>query len=144
MHRRSILIAIATLAFVPLHSADAQTTNPALHRVNKIHVAAMGSGAEAERFHSLLEDALRNTGFEIADSATSAYAILTGIFSTEAHGDFTSARITATLKSPNGKLLLWSGDCVSQHRGRGTQDVVKATADMCAEQLRKSWEKSAN
>jgi hypothetical protein len=142
MHRRAVLFAIAAYGLLPLRDAGAQAPNPAFHRVSKIQVAAMGPGAEAARFHSLLEDALRNTGFEITDIA--ADAILTGAFTAESHGDFSSARVTATLKSANGKQILWSGDYISQHRGSGKQDVVKETADTCAEQLRKSWEKSAN
>ncbi|WP_348265174.1 hypothetical protein P8935_11670 [Telmatobacter sp. DSM 110680] len=145
MNRRAVVFAIASLGLLPLRNADAQASNPGLHRVNKIYIATLGSSAGAERFRSLLEDALRNVGFEISSSTADADAIFNGEFATEAHGDYAMARFTADLKPTKGKqTLLWSGDNVTQHRGTSRQDVVKATADTCAEQLRKSWEKSGN
>src|SRR5262249_30214950 len=116
-------------------------SNSALHQVRRIHVAAMGSGADAERFHTLLQDELRNVGFEIV-ATKSADATLSGEFSSEAHGDYSSARATLRLKSPDGKRTLWFGDYVSQHKGSITEDVVKSLAQTCAERLHKDWEKN--
>jgi hypothetical protein len=138
--RTIAFIALAGLAFATLPACLAE--NPALHRVSKIHVAAMGSGDQADRFHSFLQDELSKVGFEVSEQFANADAILTGTFSFESGGDHTSARATVTLKSPNGKLILWSGDYISQHKGQGHEDVVKTVAENCAQQLRKSWEKS--
>lgn len=101
----------------------------------------MGSGAEAERFHGLLEDALRQAGFEVAETAGDADAILSGEFSADVHGDRAMARATVLLKSRDGKRTIWSGDYISQHRGESHEDVVKTVAETCAERLRKDWEK---
>lgn len=101
----------------------------------------MGSGAEAERFHGLLENALRQVGFEVAGAAGDADAVLTGEFTADVHGDRSQARVTVLLKSRDGKRTIWSGDYVSQHKGEGHEDVVKTVAETCAERLRKDWEK---
>ena len=142
MNRRALLfLLLAALSSAALRFCDAQS--PALHRVKTIHVAAMGSGAESDRFHSLLQDELRKSGFEVANTPQNADARLTGTFTAETSGGNSLARATVTLKSRDGKQLLWSGDYVAQHRGEGHEDVVKTVSETCAGQLRKSWEKSA-
>ena len=135
---RPILLALALL--VPV-AAQPQST-PTLHQVRKIHIAAMGAGADATRFRTLLQDELRNLGFEISDSPTVADAILAGPFSYEAHGNYASAHATLQLKTPNGKRILWSGDYISQHKGSSQEDVIKSLAQTCAERLHKDWEKN--
>jgi hypothetical protein len=141
MHIRTIpFIAFAGFASMALPPCLAES--PALHRVSKIHVATMGSGDQADRFHSLLQDELSKVGFEVSEQSANADAILTGTFSFESGGDRTSARATVTLKSRDGRQILWSGDYVSQHRGQGHEDVVRTVAENCAQQLRKNWEKS--
>jgi hypothetical protein len=102
----------------------------------------MGSGADSERFHTLLQDELRNSGLEIADTSAVADATLTGEFSSESHGDYASARATLRLKSRDGKRTLWSGDYVSQHKGSIPEDVVNSLAQTCAERFHKDWEKN--
>jgi len=134
-----VLLVSAFVAIGPVRRAEAQ--NPALHQVNRIHVTDMGTGAESERFHGLLEDELRHVGFAVADEAGNADALLSGEFSTEVHGDRSFARVTVLLKSRDGKRTLWSGDFISQHKGEGHEDVVKTLAETCAEQLRKQWQK---
>jgi len=134
-----LLLVVACVALAPLRRAGAQ--NPAQHKVNRIHVAAMGSGAESERFHGLLEDELQQVGFAVADAGGDADAVLSGEFSTEVHGDRSFARVTVLLKSPDGRRTLWSGDFISQHKGEGHEDVVKTLAQTCAERLRKEWQK---
>lgn len=138
--RAVAFIAVAGLGFATLTVCRAE--NPALHRVSRIHLAAIGSGDQTERFQSLLRDELSKVGFEVSEQSANADAILTGTFSYESGDNRTFARATVTLKSPNGKQILWSGDYVSQHRGEGHEDVVKTVAETCAQQLRKSWEKS--
>ena len=138
MIRRTTLSCALVLLFTVAIPAQ---SNPSLHQVRKIHVAAMGSDAEAERFHTLLQDELRSAGFDIADTP-SADAILTGEFSTEAQGDYSSARATIRLKSPDSKRTLWSGDYISQHKGTTREDVVLSLAKTCAERLRKDWQKN--
>ena len=139
--RRTIAFAaLVGLASIVLPACLAE--NPALHRVSRIHVAPMGSGDQADRFHSLLQDELSKVGFEVSDQSANADAILSGTFSFESNGDRTSARATVTLKSRDGKKTLWSGDYISQHRGQGHEDVVQTVAENCAQQLRKGWEKS--
>jgi len=135
--RTSLLLAFALLFTV----ATRAQSNSALHHVRKIHIAAMGADAEAERFHTLLQDELRNAGFEIADSA-SADATLAGEFSSGAHGDYSFAHATLTLKSIDGKRILWSGDYVSEHKGTTREDVVKTLAQTCAERFHRDWEKN--
>ena len=151
MHIRMVaFIALAGVAFAALPVCRAENPalpvcraeNPALHRVSRIHVATMGSGDQADRFQSLLREELGKVGFEVSEQGANADALLTGTFSYESGGDRTFARATVTLKSPNGKQILWSGDYVSQHRGQGREDVVQTVAGNCAQQLRKSWEKS--
>ena len=102
----------------------------------------MGSGEQAGRFQSLLLGELSKVGFGVSEQVANADAILTGTFSYESGGDRTAARATVTLKSPNGRQILWSGDYVSQHRGEGYEDVVQTVAENCAQRLRKSWDKS--
>jgi hypothetical protein len=137
--RKVVLLVLACVALVPIHRAEAQ--NPALHKVNRIHVAEMGSGAESQRFQALLEDELQRVGFAVADAGGDADAVLSGEFSTEVHGDRSFARVTVLLKSRDGKRTLWSGDFISQHKGEGHEDVVKTLAQTCAERLRKEWQK---
>jgi hypothetical protein len=134
-----VLLVFAFVAIVPLRRAEAQ--NPALHQVNRIHVAAMGTGAESDRFHGLIEDQLQRAGFAVADTAGDADAVLSGEFSAEVHGDRSFARVTVLLKSRDGKRTLWSGDFTSQHKGEGHEDVVRTLAETCAERLRKEWQK---
>ena len=133
------LITLALLLPLPI---GAQSNPSALHQVRTIHVAAMGSSADAERFHTLLQDELRNVGFEIASTASAADATLAGEFSSEAQGDYSSAHATLRLKSPDGKRMIWSGDYVSQHKGTTPEDVVKTLAQTCAERLHKDWAKN--
>ena len=137
--RMFVFLAVAVVVILPLRRATAQ--NPALHQVNRIHVAAMGAGAESGRFHGLLEAELQRVGFAVASSAGDADAVLSGDFSAEVHGDRSVARVTVLLKSRDGKRTLWSGDFISQHKGEGHEDVVKTLAETCAEQLRKQWQK---
>lgn len=134
----TLLLALALMFALPI---GAQTT-PSLHQVRTLRIAAMGSGAEAERFHALLQDELRNVGFEIAGTSSAGDATLAGQFAFESNGDFSSARATLSLKSPDGKRMLWSGDYVSQHKGTTPEDVVKSLAQTCAERLRKDWAKN--
>jgi len=138
--RTFLRLAIVAVFFTASSACHAQ--NPELHRITTIHVADMGSGDQSARFHSLLQDALRTNGFQIAETPETADATLTGSFSHEAKGNFTSARVTVQLKSRNGKLTIWSGDYISQHKGEGHEDVIKTLADSCAERFRKDWEKS--
>lgn len=133
------LVFLVLAFFLPIRHAEAQ--NPALHKVNRIHVAEMGTGAESARFHGLLEEELQRVGFAVADSAGDADAILSGEFATEVHGDRSFARVTVLLKSRDGKRTLWSGDFMSQHKGEGQEDVVKTLAQTCSERLRKEWQK---
>jgi 3-hydroxy-3-methylglutaryl CoA synthase len=140
MRPRTLLFLALALASSAL-LCHGQGVNPALHKVKRIHVAQMGSGAEAERFHGLLEDELRRVGFDVTGETGDADAILTGEFSAEVHGDRSQARATVQLKSPYGKRTLWSGDYISQHKGEGHEDVVKSVAENCADRLRKDWEK---
>jgi len=137
--RKFVLLVLACAALVPLRRVEAQ--NPALHKVNRIHVAEMGSGSESQRFHGLLEDELQRVGFAVADTGGDAEAVLSGEFSAEVHGDRSFARVTVLLKSPDSKRTLWSGDFIAQHKGEGHEDVVKTLAQTCAERLRKEWEK---
>jgi hypothetical protein len=139
--RTVALISLAGLAALALPACHAQ--GPALHRVSRINVAAMSSGEQAERFSSLLQDELSKVGFEVVERTANSDAILSGSFTYEAGGDHVFARATVTLKSRDGKQTLWSGDYVSQHKGEGHEDVVKTVAENCAEQLRKTWQKSA-
>ena len=139
--RTITFLALAALASIALPMSYAQ--NPALHRVSRIHVAAMGSGEQADRFHSLLREELSKIGFEVAEQRANADAVLAGSFQYEAGGELTSARATVTLRPQNGKQILWSGDYISQHKGQGHEDVIRNLAETCAQQLRKSWEKSA-
>lgn len=136
LDRKTFLLALTLLFPV---AAPAQSS-PALHQVHKIHVASFGSTAETTRFRSLLEEALRANDFEVV--AASADATLTGTFSSEAHGDYSSARATLQLKSHDGKQILWSGDYSSQHRGNIPEDVVKTLAQTCAERLHHDWQKN--
>ena len=139
---RSRVFVLLFLAFVtaaPLRSAEAQ--NPALHKVNRIHVADMGTGAEAQRFHHLLKEELQRGGFSVAEGGAVDDAVLSGELSTEVQGDRSFARVTVLLKSPDRKRTLWSGDFISQHKGEGHEDVVKTLAETCAERLRKEWQK---
>lgn len=138
-HRLLVLLVFAFVAIVPLRRAAAQ--NPALHNVNRIQVAGMGTGTDAERFRGLLADELRRVGFTVADAASNADALLSGEFSTELHGNQSFARVTVLLKSRDGKRTIWSGDFISQHKGEGHEDVVKTLAETCAERLRKEWQK---
>lgn len=142
MNLRAILF-FALAVFPSIAISKCQAQNPALHHVKTIHVAQMGSGLESVRFRGLLQDELRKVGFEIADTPASADATLAGTFSFDSSGDKSSARASVTLKSSNGRQI-WSGDYISQHRGQGKEDVVKTTAETCAERLRKDWEKSGN
>lgn len=139
MTRRTILLSALTLLMGLVSGAQ---SSPALHQIHKLHVAVMGSGSEAERFHGLLQDELRRAGLEISDSVSGAEADLGGEFSYEAHGDSSSAHANLKLKSADGKRTLWSGDYVSQHRGTVAEDVVKTLAETCAERFRKDWEKN--
>lgn len=140
MRSRIVLLLVFMLASVaPLRRAEAQNT--ALHKVSRILVSDMGSGAESQRFHSLLEDELQRVGFAGAERSGDADAILTGEFSTQVNGDRSFARVSVLLKSRDGKRTLWSGDFISQHKGEGHEDVVKTLATTCAERLRKEWEK---
>ena len=136
LHRTTLLLALALL--LPI-VAPAQS-DPALHQIRKIRIASLGSSADATRFRSLLQDALRATDFEVVN----AYAdgTLTGAFSSEAHGDYASARATLQLKSRDGKQLLWSGDYSSQHKGSIPEDVIQTLANTCAKCLHRDWEKS--
>lgn len=138
MPSRTFLSAVVLLT-AALSSCNAQ--NPALHKVNRIRIGSMGSGAEAERFQGLLIDELGRVGFKVSETMRETDAVLSGEFSTETHGNFSSARVTVLLKSPDGKHTIWSGDYVSQHRGEGHEDVVKRLAATCSEQLQKDWEK---
>lgn len=137
--RMFVFLAVAVVVILPHRRATAQ--NPALHQVNRIHVAAMGAGAESDRFRGLLEAELQRVGFTVSGSAGEADGILTGDFSAEVHADRSVARVTVLLKSRDGKRTLWSGDFISQHKGEGHEDVVKTLAETCAEQLRKQWQK---
>jgi hypothetical protein len=140
MRSRIVLLLVFVLAaIVPVRRGEAQ--NAALHKVNRIFVSDMGSGAEPQRFHGLLEDELQRVGFAVSDRSGDADAILTGEFSTEANGDRSFARVSVLLKSRDGKRTLWSGDFIAQHKGEGHEDVVKTLAITCAERLRKEWEK---
>jgi len=134
-----VFLAMAVVAIFPLGRATAQ--NPTLHQVNRINVAVMGTGAESERFHGLLETELQRVGFTVTGGASDADAILSGDFSAEIHAERSVARVTVLLKSREGKRTLWSGDFISQHKGEGHEDVVKTLAQTCAEQLRKQWQK---
>jgi hypothetical protein len=137
MTRRTIvMVAVTLLAGL----ANFAQSGPALHQVHKIHLSAMGSGSEAARFRTLLGDHLRNAGFEVSDSDSDAN--LSGEFSYEVHGDFSSAHVNLRLKSSDGNRSLWSGDYVSQHRGSVAEDVVKTLAQTCVERFRKDWEKN--
>ena len=138
-YRTFTLVAVACLAALSL--SRAQATNSALHKVSRIHLAAMGSGAEAERFRTLLGEELQRVGFEVSEEAKQSDAVLSGEFSAEAHGNLSQARVTLLLKSPDGKRTIWSGDYISQHKGEGHEDVVKTLAETCAERLRKELEK---
>ncbi len=95
----------------------------------------MGSGAESQRFHGLLEDELQRVGFAVADAGGDADAVLSGEFSVEVLGDRSFARVTVLLKSNDGKRTLWSGDFISQHKGEGHEDVVKTLAQTCRRTL---------
>lgn len=138
-YRTFTLVAVACLAAVSL--SRAQAPNSALHKVSRIHLAEMGSGAEGERFRTLLGEELQRVGFEVSEEAKQSDAVLSGEFSAEAHGNLSQARVTLLLKSPDGKRTIWSGDYISQHKGEGHEDVVKTLAETCAERLRKEWEK---
>jgi hypothetical protein len=134
-----------TLALLPSVSSPqclAQAQNPALIRVKEIYVGTMGQGEESERFRRLPEQELRRVGFEVADKAEDADAILTGAHSAEVHGDKALARATVLLKTRSGKQI-WFGDYVSQHWGEGANVTVKTTAENCTDALRKDWEKVA-
>ena len=135
--RTTFLLALALFPIAALAQSD-----PALHQVRKIRIASLGSSADATRFRSLLEDALRANDFEVVSAY--ADATLTGTFSSEAHSDYASARATLQLKSLDGKQLLWSGDYASQHKGNVPEDVVKTLAQTCAERLRHDWEKNSS
>ena len=137
MTRRIVLLtAMALLA----NLASRAQSRPVLHQVHRIRVAAMGSGTDSDRFHDLLQDELRKTGFEIGDSG--ADAEMSGEFSFEKRGDFSSAHANLQLKSQDGKRTLWSGDYVSQHKGTTTEDVVKTLAQTCAERFHRDWAKN--
>jgi hypothetical protein len=138
MTRRTILLIAVTLVTGLVGRAQSR---PVLHQIHKIHVAAMGSGAESDRFHGLLQGELRKAGFEISDSTSAAEADLGGEFSSEVHGDFSSAHANLRLKSRDGKRTLWSADYISQHRGSTAEDVVKTLAQTCAERFHHDWEK---
>lgn len=140
MRSRGVVFAALVLLAVGF-VGSARGQNPALHKVSRIHVAAMGSGAGAERFHGLLIDELRRVGFEVSEAVKEADAVLSGEFSAEASGDFSEARVALLLKSPDGKRTIWFGNYLSQHRGASHEDVVKSLAETCAERLRKEWEK---
>ena len=101
----------------------------------------MGQDSDSEHFRLLLEKELLRVGFQIADRAENADAILAGTHSVEVHGDKAFARATVVLKLRSGKQI-WSGDYVSQHWGEGANDTVKTTAENCAHALRKDWEKA--
>ena len=135
LHRNILLLALALL-LTP--RAPAQS-DPALHQVRKIRIASLGSSSDATRFRSLLQDSLRANDFEVV--AAYSDAILTGTFSSQAHGDYASARATLQLKSRDGKQLLWSGDYASQHKGSIPEDVIQTLANTCAERLHHDWEK---
>jgi len=102
----------------------------------------MGQGGESERFRLLLEKELRRVGFEVANRAEEADAILTGSHTADIHDDKAFARATVVLKTRSGRQI-WSGDYVSQHWGEGANDTVQTTAENCADALRKDWEKAA-
>ena len=142
MNRRTVLVFAFAVLFLTLPASRAQATAPGLSKVHRIHVATLGSGPEADRFHSLLEDELRGAGFEIAAQASDADAVLSGEFSSGATAEKSFARATVKLKSPDGKRILWSGDYYADHRGQGLEDVLKTDAENCAEHLRKDWEKA--
>lgn len=136
LDRKTLLLGLAL--FLPI-AAPVQP-NPALNQVHRIHVASFGPTAEAARFRSLLEEALRANEFEPVTA--SADATLTGNFSTETHGDYSFARATLQLKSRDGKQILWSGDYSSQHKGNIPEDAVKTLAQTCAERLHHDWQKN--
>ncbi len=129
LHRTPLFLALAPL----LAQASAAQSDPALHRVREIRLASFGSSNEATRFRRLLQDALRNNGFEAVGACSDA--TLTGTFSSESHGDYSSAHATPQLKSRDGKQTLWSGDYASQHKGNIPEDVIQTLANTCAERL---------
>ena len=59
----------------------------------------MGQGGESEHYRLLLEKELRRIGFQVADKAEDADAILTGTYSWEAHGNNGFARATVVRNS---------------------------------------------
>jgi len=137
----SRFLALAVLGLAGLAQASAQEPDPALHHIKEIHVGTMGQGDGAERYRVLLEKELRRVGFDVADKADDADAILTGTHSAEVHGDQASSRATVVLKTRSGKQI-WFGDYVSQHRGEGPNETEKVTAGNCADGLRSDWEKA--
>ena len=141
--RTSLLLAMALAALALLPCCFAQSNAALLSRVKTIYVETMGQGDEAGHYRSVLEGELRRVGFDVADRAEDADAVLSGTSSSEVHGDKAMARATVTLKTRAGRQI-WSGDYVSQHAGQGANNTVQDTAANCAERLRKDWEKAAS
>jgi hypothetical protein len=100
-----LLLVLAVLQSANFPQCLAQGQNPALNRVREIYVGTMGQGDKSERFRLLLEKELLWVGFQTADKAESADAILTGTHSAEIHGDKAFARATVVLKSRSGKQI---------------------------------------
>ena len=108
MRRLSTAALLSVLCLIPSSvtaRTNPQAEPPALHRVRKIYVEAMGRSAEAARFRLLLEDQLSGKGFTVVDRPEKADAILGGELSVDDPGIFggdPDVGVTARLTSGAG------------------------------------------